>query len=142
MSVYYLNLDSEESRMRINRVPLVLQLPEELLQTLSTRFKERRLMKKISQEDLARKSGVGISKIRRLEQNGNIQLLDLIKLLDAIGEIDEIHRFMDFSQKIRNEREVDMLLKFQEKRPKRVRKPAFTYRTNNIKTESWAKNDK
>ncbi len=102
-------------------IPLVLQLPEELLKTLSTRFKERRLMKKISQKDLARKSGVGISKIRRLEQNGNIQLLDLIKLLDTIGEIDEIHRFMDFSQKIRNEREIDMLLKFQEKKPRRVR---------------------
>ena len=72
------------------KIPLILQQPNELLKTLSKRFKERRLIKKISQADLAEKSNVGISKIRRLEQAGDIQLLDLIKLLDAINEIDEI----------------------------------------------------
>ncbi len=102
-------------------IPLILQQPDELLKTLSKRFKERRLLKKISQADLAEKSGVGIAKIRRLEQNGNIQLLDLIKLLDAIGEIDEIHKFMDFSSKIKNEMELDMLINFDKKKPKRVR---------------------
>ena len=102
-------------------IPLILQQPDEILKTLSKRFKERRLLKKISQADLAEKSEVGIAKIRRLEQNGNIQLLDLIKLLDAIGEIDEIHKFMDFSSKIKNEMELDMLINFEKKKPKRAR---------------------
>jgi len=102
-------------------IPIILQQPDELLQTLSKRFKERRLIKKISQADLAKKSNVGISKIRKLEQVGDIQLLDLIKLLDAINEIDEIHKFMDFSSKIKNENDLDILINFNKKKPKRAR---------------------
>jgi transcriptional regulator with XRE-family HTH domain len=102
-------------------IPLRLQQPYELLETLSKRFKERRLIKKISQKDLAKKSGVGISIIRKLEQNGNIQLLDLIKLLDAINEIEEIHNLMNFSAKIKNERELDLLMNLNKTKTMRIR---------------------
>ena len=108
----------------ISRVPILeMQTDKELSKTMGARFKERRLFKNITQEDLALLSGVNINKIRRFEQQGNIPLLDLIKLLRKIGEREIIFNFMDFEKIIKDEMELDLLMKYEQKnKRKRARK--------------------
>lgn len=102
---------------------LGLQTDEELSVTLAQRFKTQRIYKNISQKELALKSNVNLSKIRRFEQEGKIQFLDLIKLLRAIGEKKMIEEFMDFESIIKSNANIDFLIEYENKpQRKRARK--------------------
>lgn len=102
---------------------LGLQTDEELSHTLALRFKNQRVRKNISQEELSLKSKVSLSKIRRFEQEGKLQFLDLIKLLRAIGEKKMIEDFMDFEAIIKSNANVDFLIEYEKKsQRKRARK--------------------
>ena len=59
-------------------------------------FKNRRIEKGITREQMAEKSGVAISNIARFEQKGLISLKNLIKLAEALGYLAEIQNM--FSQ--------------------------------------------
>lgn len=56
---------------------------------LVERIKQRRKEMKLSQKELAEKSGVGYSTIRRFETNGDIMLSSLLKIALALGCLDE-----------------------------------------------------
>ncbi len=100
-----------------------LQTDEELAQTLATRFKVQRIHENFSQKELSAKAKVSISKIRRFEQEGKIQFLDLIKALRAIGQKKMIENFMDFEKMLLENANVDFLIKNEKKiKRKRVRK--------------------
>jgi len=62
---------------------------QEIAQRLSNRFKQLRLSRKWKRTTLAEKSGVSVSSIIRFEQQSHISLHNLLKLLNALGRLDE-----------------------------------------------------
>ena len=56
-----------------------------IINNLMERFKSRRKERKLSQQMLAKNSGVSYASIRRFEQTGEIALRSLVKLANAIG---------------------------------------------------------
>lgn len=57
---------------------------------LAKRLKDIRKRKKLSQEDLAYKSGVSLGSLKRFESTGKISLLSFTKLAKVIGYSDDI----------------------------------------------------
>ena len=62
----------------------------EVAQTLAGRVKKLRLQKKWKRSTLAERSGVSESSLRRFEQTGKISLENFLKLLSALGRLDEM----------------------------------------------------
>lgn len=56
-----------------------------IINNLMERFKSRRKERKLSQQMLAKNSGVSYASIRRFEQTGEIALRSLVKLANALG---------------------------------------------------------
>ncbi|WP_395044554.1 helix-turn-helix domain-containing protein [Flavobacterium sp.] len=67
----------------INKTPSQVQLE------LAERFKEMRKSKKLSQHQLADKSGVSYGSIRRFEYTGQISLESLLKLAHLFNRLDD-----------------------------------------------------
>lgn len=63
---------------------------EEIDKKLAERVRMLRKRRKISQEELSRKSGVNYGSIKRFESSGMISLLSLTKIATALGCTDEI----------------------------------------------------
>jgi transcriptional regulator with XRE-family HTH domain len=66
-----------------------LKTPEEISKDLSERLKDLRLLKKWKRSTLAKRSGVTESSLRRFEQTGKISLNNFLKLMHALGRLDE-----------------------------------------------------
>lgn len=69
---------------------LYWETAEELNQKLAIRVRSLRKRKKISQEKLARISGVSYGSVKRFESTGQISLLSLTKIAMALGVENEI----------------------------------------------------
>ncbi len=67
-----------------------LKTPEETSVDLSKRLKQLRLLKKWKRSTLAKRSGVTESSLRRFEQTGKVSLNNFLKLVHALGHLDEI----------------------------------------------------
>ena len=67
-----------------------LKTPEETSKILSTRLKELRLLKKWKRSTLAKRSGVTESSLKRFEQTGKVSMEKFLKLIFALGRLDEI----------------------------------------------------
>ena len=65
------------------------KVPSQVLIQLSNRFREVRKNKKISQSELADKSGVSLGSIKRFEQTGQISLESLLKLAHLFDRLDD-----------------------------------------------------
>lgn len=62
------------------------EMPDNIILTeLGSRIKRNRLNKNISQQELARQSGVSYKTITRLESGQSVQLLSLLKILRALS---------------------------------------------------------
>lgn len=57
---------------------------------LGGRLKQQRLLKSLSQEDLAQKANLGVSTVQRFEQGNGGTLENFIRLIIALGLIDQI----------------------------------------------------
>jgi len=68
---------------------------EEMDIELANRVRNIRKRRKISQEELSKKSGVSFGSIKRFETTGMISLLSLTKLAIALGCTDEITKMFD-----------------------------------------------
>jgi transcriptional regulator with XRE-family HTH domain len=67
--------------------------PQEVQQELANRFKARRLSMNLTQEGLARRSGVSWSSLKRFESKGLIALDSLLKLalaLECLPDFDNV----------------------------------------------------
>lgn len=73
-----------------------LRLSEEIAEDLGHRFKAIRKFKKITQEELARRTGVSYGSIKRFEQTGNISFLSLIELAKELGEEEAFENLFKF----------------------------------------------
>jgi len=63
----------------------ILKSPDDISLDISTRVKKRRKEKKISQQELSKRSAVSLGSIRRFEQTGEISLSSLIKISFVLG---------------------------------------------------------
>ena len=70
-----------------------MKTPQDVRQELAGRFKARRLTMNLTQEGLARRSGVGWSSLKRFENTGLIALESLLKIalvLDCLADFDRV----------------------------------------------------
>ena len=66
-----------------------LKTPHDLQQELAAKAKALRLSMNLSQQDLARQSGVSLGSLRRFEQSGEISLKSLLDIAWALGCLKE-----------------------------------------------------
>lgn len=64
--------------------------PEEFQIELINSVKKRRKANRISQEELARKSGVSLATIKKIETRGGLTLTTLFKIYKALGELSRL----------------------------------------------------
>ena len=69
---------------------LVWETPEELDQKLADRVRNIRRRRSISQQKLAKMSGVSYCSIKRFETTGQISLISLTRIAIALGIADEL----------------------------------------------------
>ena len=67
-----------------------LKTTGEIAQILAKRVKELRLLNKWKRSTMAERSGVSESSLRRFEQTARISLENFLKLLSALGRLDEM----------------------------------------------------
>ena len=60
--------------------------PAEVAADLAKRLKTRRLARNLTQEGLARRSGVALGTLKKFERSGAISLVSFIRLVVALGE--------------------------------------------------------
>ena len=71
-----------------------LKTTVEVAQTLAGRVKKLRLQKKRKRSTLAERSGVSEGSLRRFEQINKISLENFLKLLSALGRLDEMDELL------------------------------------------------
>lgn len=74
-------------------MPVSLKSPADVRDEMRTRFRKRRLALNLTQEGLARRSGVSLPTLRRFERTGLIafdSLLRLALVLDCLGDFDKV----------------------------------------------------
>lgn len=69
--------------------------PAETALELGRRLKKRRLEKNLTQEGLARRSGVPLGTLKKFEASGRISLLAFIHLLVALREDAALERLLE-----------------------------------------------
>lgn len=69
---------------------LLWETPEEINLALALRIKNIRKRRKISQEELAKLSGVSFGSIKRFESTGQISLISLTRIAVSLNLQDEI----------------------------------------------------
>lgn len=62
---------------------------EEILCDLVAREQKTRKEKRITQKELARKTGISYASIRRFETTGNISFLGLLKIANVLGCLED-----------------------------------------------------
>jgi len=72
-----------------------IQTPSSVMDKLKQRFKEKRLHMKLTQEGLAKRSGVSQGSLKRFESSGEISLKSLLKLALILECLDD---FMHIAQ--------------------------------------------
>lgn len=72
---------------------IALKTPQDVRQELASRFKARRLSRNLTQEGLAKRSGVSWSSLKRFESTGLIAFESLLKValvLDCLVDFDKV----------------------------------------------------
>ncbi|MCK5677660.1 MAG: helix-turn-helix transcriptional regulator [Flavobacteriaceae bacterium] len=67
--------------------------PSELMDTLKTKFRQRRKALGYTQPELSSRSGVSLGSLKRFESSGQIALGSLLKLalvLECLGDFDKV----------------------------------------------------
>ncbi len=72
----------------------ILNTYSEIAQMLAERLKTLRLQKKWKRSTLAKRSGVSEGSLRRFEQTACISLENFLKLLSALGRLDEMEKLL------------------------------------------------
>lgn len=96
---------------------MIFITPSEALRKSAEAIRQHRIRQSLTQEDLARKSGVALATLRKFERTGLISLESFFKLATVLGILDEI---MDCLETQEQPASLDDLLK-QDKKTKRMR---------------------
>lgn len=68
----------------------ILQSPNEIASALGERLREQRLLKNLTQEELAPMAGVSIGALRKLERDGQTSMSTFLRVTQALGLIPEL----------------------------------------------------
>lgn len=71
---------------------------ENILKGMVDRVKLRRKELKLTQKELAKRSGVSYGSIRRFESNGEISLTSLLKIANAINCLEDFKELFKYQQ--------------------------------------------
>lgn len=67
----------------------MLKSPQEVMQEIAIRAKDKRLEQNLTQEGLALRSGVSLGSIKRFERTGEISLKSLIDIALTLGCLED-----------------------------------------------------
>ena len=67
----------------------MLKLPHEVSEDLTDKVRRLRKVKKLSQQQLANKSGVSLGSLKRFENTGQISLESLLKIALVLGRLND-----------------------------------------------------
>lgn len=73
---------------------LTFDTDEEILKKLITKLTTKRKQLKLSQKELAQKAGISFRTIQTIEAGNNLNLLSLIAILRALGELRLLDAFL------------------------------------------------
>lgn len=68
--------------------------PADVAEDLAKRLRARRLARNLTQEGLARRSGVALATLKRFERSGAISFVSFIRLAVALGEEAGLERLL------------------------------------------------
>lgn len=68
----------------------ILSVPTEILGTLGARLRAQRLAQALSQRELAQRAGMSLGALRNLEHDGQCSLETLIRVVQALGLVEEM----------------------------------------------------
>jgi HTH-type transcriptional regulator / antitoxin HipB len=74
-----------------------LKTPQEVSIDLAARLKQLRLIKKWKRSTLTHRSGVTESSLRRFEQTGKVSMENFLKLVHALGRLDEMDKLLQLA---------------------------------------------
>lgn len=72
--------------------------PNQVQSELAERFRKLRKSKKISQSELANKSGVSLGSLKRFEQTGQISLESVLKLAHFFDRLDDFDTIFSINE--------------------------------------------
>ena len=68
--------------------------PADVAADLGSRLRSKRLTRNLTQEGLARRSGVALGTLKKFERTGAISLVSFIRLIVALGEEAALERLL------------------------------------------------
>jgi transcriptional regulator with XRE-family HTH domain len=74
--------------------------PIEVAKSLAARHRQVRKQLKLSQEEMAERSGVSLGTLKRFERTGKISLESLLKLLHLLGRLSELNSLLQPKESI------------------------------------------
>jgi len=83
----------------------VQKLPSDIIREIAFKVKVIRKNKKMTQVELARKSGVSYGSIKRFEQTGQISFESLLQVLHILGRLNEFDSILE----VENKRDIEKL---------------------------------
>ena len=111
---------NKKTIIKDNNLAFILMSPQEMCFELAKRLRLSRVAQKVKQEELAQRSGVSLGTIKNLETKGQCTLLNLMKVVLALGLQKELENL--FIQKIHSIAEMEKWETFKlHKTQKRVR---------------------
>ena len=76
--------------------------PIEVSLELATRLKKIRRQLKLSQADLAERSGVSLGSLKRFENSGKISLESLLKLANLLGKLKDFENLLQVDSDLKD----------------------------------------
>ncbi len=77
---------------------LILKSIKEIQEYLSKKIKDERLVQNLTQKELALKANIPLATFRRFEQKGEGSIKDFIKILVALGRVNELENILKQSE--------------------------------------------
>lgn len=71
-----------------------LSTPKEILKELAKRVKNERIRQNKTQEDMAKKAGIGLATYQRFESNGQIKFESFVSILFVLGRSQELSNIL------------------------------------------------
>ncbi len=75
-----------------------LYTDKDVIKELGSKYEKIRLQNGLSDEDVSKKGGATIAAIQRLKSGENINLVNLIKILRGVGEINRLEKLLSIEE--------------------------------------------
>ncbi len=103
-----------------NNLNFILAAPSQISKTLGQRIKQQRLLLNLQQQELALKANVSVGTLKNIENKGQCSLIHFIKIISALGLIEQIQSlFVPQPTSLKQLEEIELILKAST--PKRAR---------------------